>query len=460
MAGGGSRREEHRSRRRHGDGLDSRTRSRSRHRRRRKSRSPVSPRKPRKKRPSIFTDGPLQNTGALDELGNLMGCNTSMVVPPSLPAPLACSATSSTASTSTAQPMQPFSAQLAPALLGLTGASCSAPSSGFALAVPGTDMITGGGSSLPAVRPPTQKVCIMFLATSACEKGDQCPLKHPTEPEEVAYWHELFKKTPCKWGETCKWRPRCIYFHPQSEAAPVPPPDGAPATSSKVCLMHLMSHCDKGDQCAMRHPSDPTEIMRWLDTFKRTPCKWGAGCKWRSTCIFAHAELANGVPVAGDGASLLSSPTMVYPPAIMPPPRLPGMGCLPPPSTQPCGLLELGPHVSASRFPPSPLSTPSINRLATHPAMVLGTQPPAPPKPPPRPPPPPPASAQCSARMALLPMMVQPHAFPQMQPVPHMQLSPSLTNPPAMSNLPPGNAQALLAGAAAETTRHFTDGNC
>lgn len=158
--------------------------------------------------------------------------------------------------------------------------------------LPGDPFMSFGGKG---GGPPGSKVCIMFLSGGRCEKGDQCTLKHPTDPDEIVHWIEFFKKTPCKWGPGCRWQPRCLYRHdgggqiPTEElAAFLPGQPGAP--QHKVCLMHLASNCDKGANCPLRHPEDPVEILQWIEVFKRVPCKWGGACKWAGKCIFAHPE--------------------------------------------------------------------------------------------------------------------------------------------------------------------------
>jgi len=93
--------------------------------------------------------------------------------------------------------------------LSVTG--CAPPSTGAAYArmlqvsaALGHD--TGQRSEDPSV-------CIQYLAGKC---GDaHCPRRHPVGETELAKWRAYFKRRVCKWGGGCRWRPSCIYGHPE-----------------------------------------------------------------------------------------------------------------------------------------------------------------------------------------------------------------------------------------------------
>jgi len=80
-----------------------------------------------------------------------------------------------------------------------------------------------------------------------CPNGDDCPQKHPDEPEEIAHWVKYFGERMCKFGANCKQSPHCLYWHPNvaqdssgfgsaaasaAVAPPPPPPPAVPAVWS------------------------------------------------------------------------------------------------------------------------------------------------------------------------------------------------------------------------------------
>jgi len=76
------------------------------------------------------------------------------------------------------------------------------------------DGIAGGGALPGQPGVPQHKVCLMHLASN-CDKGPNCPLRHPEDPAEILQWLEVFKRVPCKWAAGCKWAGKCIFAHPE-----------------------------------------------------------------------------------------------------------------------------------------------------------------------------------------------------------------------------------------------------
>lgn len=62
-------------------------------------------------------------------------------------------------------------------------------------------------------------VCINFVA-GACLNPRECGRRHPDDMQEVAHLLEILKRKPCKFGNSCQWRPRCVFRHPEDGPLP------------------------------------------------------------------------------------------------------------------------------------------------------------------------------------------------------------------------------------------------
>jgi len=65
-------------------------------------------------------------------------------------------------------------------------------------------------------------VCINFVA-GTCMNPKACGRRHPEDVQEVAHLLEILKRKPCKFGNSCQWRPRCVFRHPEDGPLPDQP---------------------------------------------------------------------------------------------------------------------------------------------------------------------------------------------------------------------------------------------
>ena len=124
-----------------------------------------------------------------------------------------------------------------------------------------------------------RRPCAYFGTRNGCKKGNECPYDHSTQAQ-----NEPVIKVPklCKDKETCAWKPRCRYVHPEEgEALPVRGVREGPREGrARICF--YPTNCPRGGpvaeggSCSYFHPNpaNPQDFVS-LD-YSQPPPGWSS----------------------------------------------------------------------------------------------------------------------------------------------------------------------------------------
>lgn len=171
-----------------------------------------------------------------------------------------------------------------------------------------------------------------------CPNGDLCTNRHTEDIQELLHWTKYFGERHCKFGNSCRLLPHCLYRHPPEAQAKikaeekrraqgaqdpnaVPPP--LEVDKRQLCMQHLQYKqrgappCPNGANCKDLHTEEELELIHWTKYFGERPCKFGISCRLLPFCLYGHPGGAGLEQNAKDCLSQLVISHRVMPPCCL-----------------------------------------------------------------------------------------------------------------------------------------------